>query len=385
MTKPILRTPRVVFVQTMVPDYRKPFFLGLLAQFGEDLLLLAGSEDWTRDLEHVEDVPLLSVVNRYFVRRRLLWQSGVVRRASVAEVAVLGLNPRILSSWVVLAVRRLRHKRTVLWGHAWPRRGQASRSDRIRGAMRRLADVVIVYTDTEASQLRETAPGANVITAPNALVTKHEIVPAKATYPTDVLFVGRLNASKKPALLLDAFELALPKLTEEVRLVFIGDGPLRGSLERRVSALGLSERVLFKGHVSDVALLRKAYERAVVSVSPGYVGLSIIQSLGYGVPMLVARDEPHAPEIEAVVDGENGTFFASDSPDALASLLVATIADKDAWLARRSRISETVRSTYSVENMVSAFVVALGPNSTSTTSIDERGRHVERESEGAAT
>jgi len=91
-------------------------------------------------------------------------------------------------------------------------------------------------------------------------------------------------------------------------------------------------------------------------VSPGYVGLSLIQSLGFGVPMLIARDEPHAPEVEAAVEGENSFMFESDSVSALAELLVTMADDRASWLARRPALAESARRTYSIENMVRSFV-----------------------------
>ena len=77
------------------------------------------------------------VRNRYLLGRRLLWQAGCSRAVVAAEVAVLELNPRVLSSWAVLLARRTLRRPTVLWGHAFPRAGREARSDRVRGLMRR--------------------------------------------------------------------------------------------------------------------------------------------------------------------------------------------------------------------------------------------------------
>ena len=74
-----------------------------------------------------------------------------------------------------------------------------------------------------------------------------------------------------------------------------------------------TDRVRFAGHVSDFETLSSYYWNALVSVSPGYAGLSLIQSHWFGVPMIIARDEPHAPEIEAAIEGENAVLVTSDS------------------------------------------------------------------------
>lgn len=347
--------PTIVFVQTVVPDYRTRFYEDLAREVGT-YTLMAGGTDWSTDIVHVETVPSVHVRNRYLAGRRLLWQSGVLRAAASADVVITSLNPRVLSSWLILVIRRLRRRRTLLWGHAWPRRG---RSDRARDVFRRLASTLIVYTETEARQLRELRRETDVVAAPNGLYRRAEIGPVHAGAACDVVFVGRLNPSKKPVLLLDAFVSAAPRLPADVRLVLVGDGPQRELLEQRANDADLGDRVVFTGHISDVEELRAIYGRAIVSVSPGYVGLSLIQSLGYGVPMLIARDEPHSPEIEALAEGENGSLFASDSPDSLAVALVEMVAKREHWLSRRGAIAEQVRSTYTVEHMVAAFASAI--------------------------
>ena len=93
-----------------------------------------------------------------------------------------------------------------------------------------------------------------------------------------------------------------------------------------------------------------------MSVSPGYVGLSLTQSLWFGVPALIARDEPHAPEIEAAKPGMNAVFFDSDEPEALGKALVDAFERRDLWLERAPAIAEACVRRYSLESMVDAIV-----------------------------
>jgi glycosyltransferase involved in cell wall biosynthesis len=354
------RTQRVVLVQTTIPDYRTRFFIELGKELRGRLTLISGDEDWNRDVKHAGGVPHIQVRNVYLCKRQILWQSGVLRQALRAEVAVFGLNPRLLTAWVALLVRKVLRRRTVLWGHAWSRRGIASPTGRIRDAMRRLADGTIVYTETEAVALRSITKTIDVVAAPNALYCTRDLGPRPAgRTPTDFLFVGRLSAEKKPGLLLEAFIEAQDELSPEIRVVFVGDGQLRGELESAVEAASLTDRVYFAGHVAAVDDLRRFYDRAIASVSPGYVGLSLIQSLGFGIAMLIARDDPHAPEIEAAVEGDNSITFASDSSTSLARALVEVARRREHWVARRHDIAEPIRTRYCIESMVSAFVSAL--------------------------
>ena len=114
--------------------------------------------------------------------------------------------------------------------------------------------------------------------------------------------------------------------------------------------------------MTDEGLLSDFYGRSIASVSPGYVGLSLTQSLGFGVPMVIARDEPHSPEIEAAIEGFNCLFFAPATVEALRDAMVAIAGDADTWVARRAAIAEESRRNYSVETMTDGFVSAIeGP------------------------
>ena len=183
--------------------------------------------------------------------------------------------------------------------------------------------------------------------------------PAGGAAPaTDFLYVGRLVPEKKPALLVAAFAAAAGRLPEDRRLVLVGAGPEEARLRALAGEAGLGDRVVLAGHVGDQERLRALYAAAIASVSPGYVGLSITQSLGFGVPMIHADDEPHSPEVEAAVAGFNAVPFRSDSVAALADALVAVSGERDAWAARRQAIADDCAARYSLEAMADALLAA---------------------------
>src|ERR1019366_2566983 len=117
------------------------------------------------------------------------------------------------------------------------------------------------------------------------------------------------------------------------RLVLVGRGPGREQVDVLARKRGRGRIVLAPGTFDRIEL-RTHYERALFTVSPGFVGLSLVQSISFGVPMLIARDESHAPEIEAAEEGVNAVLFPSDDPDALADAMVAVARDAPAWILR---------------------------------------------------
>lgn len=347
----------VCLVQSALPSYRRAFLQEFRRQVAAEFAVYAGDAMFELTVRSDPSLGFERLRNVYFAGRRLLWQRGALSPSIRADVAILELNPRILNVWVAMVVRRLLRRPTILWGHVWPRRGRGSRTDRVRGLLRRSADVVVAYTETEADEAQETLR-ARVLAAPNAICAASEMRPAPPAAPRFFIYVGRLVKEKRPSLLLEAFAQAAPELGE-MRLLFVGDGPDRPRLEARTRDLGLEELVEFAGALTDVTVLRRLYGKTLASVSPGYVGLSLIQSLGFGVPMVLADQEPHSPEIEAAVEGVTARFFAAGSAEALAETLIRVFHERSDWLGRRTAISRWCRQRYSAEGMAAIFVEAL--------------------------
>lgn len=330
--------------------------------WGERFRVLAGPEYFEASTVTRVDIgpALRKTRNLFFLKRRLLLQPGTLSPGIRAEVVILELNPRIMNTWIIAGVRRALRRPVVMWGHAWPRQGRHSRTDGLRQLQRRLADVIIVYTEAQARELEPVVPGVQVIAAPNALYPAAMMHPATPSGPVrDLIFVGRLVAAKKPLLALDAFARAVPELPAESRLHIVGDGPLRTHVEQFVNdSPVLRDRVVVHGHVGARDVLEPLFLGSVASLIPGFVGLSVTQSLSFGVPVIYARDEPHSPEIEAVTPPSNAVEVPSDDPSAMAAAIADCVREADDWLGRRAEIAAECAANYSVEHMAARIAEA---------------------------
>ena len=353
----------VALLQTSIGAYRQPVVDALSQALDNELTLVSGEEHFAPTTRLGVDLPGATTVvrNRFLLGRRLLWQVGVEHLTRDARVVIAEFNPRILSTWWLLRKRSLFGRSSILWGHGGSRRHHSAHRVAAWRRMSQLADAVVVYTDSEATKLRGEQWPAPVYSAPNSLWPREMMVPAiGTTVPKNFLFVGRFIESKKPLLLIRGFARAVEHLPPRAQLVMIGDGPQLALLRREATILRIDERVCFVGSVSEPRLLRPHYEEAVASVSPGYVGLSLIQSLGFGVPQIIARDEPHSPEIEAAIEGENCAFFASDSIEDLAAKLRDVSRASAGWMEARPQISQRCAMHYSVERTVEGLLQAVG-------------------------
>jgi 1,2-diacylglycerol 3-alpha-glucosyltransferase len=111
-----------------------------------------------------------------------------------------------------------------------------------------------------------------------------------------------------------------------VSLVLVGDGPCRAELEAQVGSLDLSGRVRFVGMVppTDVARYYRAGDLFVCASTSETQGLTYIEALASGVPVLCRRD----PCVAGVVrSGENGWQY--DTAEEFCSYLRTFCSDPD--------------------------------------------------------
>jgi len=171
----------------------------------------------------------------------------------------------------------------------------------------------------QPSRLRVVASGLNVEKHVRELLSEVE---AKAclgmTEPEKCVtigYVGRLAPEKKPVMLVKAFRDILKSRYEiRTKLLIIGDGPMRNSLEKIVNEYELSKHVIFTGFVPGAYRLLNAIDIYVLpSLSEGSP-LSLIEAMAAG-KAIVASDIPAIREI--VEDGKEALLFDPYRPEQL--------------------------------------------------------------------
>lgn len=295
-------------------------------------------------------VGMVRIVGKAYV------QLGSWLDALRSDSLVVDLNPRGLNIWLFLFIRRLSKKRTLVWGHLYPRSGAGVWTANVRRFMRRLASGTIVYTPTEREAALREIPGSNVWVAPNSLYEEKKLLlPVESGDRKEILYVGRFTDSKKVLNLVAAF--AHSELSKfGVTLNLVGSGPLERNLKLLVKQHHLDSSVIFSGWIDHFESLKSHYSRAFVSVSPGFAGLGLTQSLGFGVPQVISQNEPHSPEIEL---SDTGGVIWADSSDHQALALALN----EAWRGRAAvpaqELIDAVLNRYTAEAMADGLHQAL--------------------------
>jgi 1,2-diacylglycerol 3-alpha-glucosyltransferase len=164
-----------------------------------------------------------------------------------------------------------------------------------------------------------------------------------AGWPSDAIVavsVGRLAREKSTDVLLDAFAGAA-RSDPRLRLVLVGDGPLRREIERRLAGGTLGDRVLLTGRLPRLEALSVAAgcDLFAFASRTETQGLVLAEALAVGLPVVTLDGPGVRSSVREGVDGVVVPRSPGRSAALLAEALRSLAADSDrrATLARSAR------------------------------------------------
>lgn len=339
---------RVMVVCLFMPHYRSGVHLALDASDRVSYTFLSDPCD---DHYSVATMPTESVrhhhllINRHIAR--LTWQQGLVKHVLTGkhDAYVFWGDASVASTWVAAACARLLLRRPVFyWTIGW-HRPESGLKKLTRMAFYRLADQLLLYGSTA----RELGRGMGYPLDRMSVIGNSEASPGSDVDPVDPLpmqapghhdgrrvsvgAVARLNHAKRFDLLIEAAGVLVGRgLRVEVTLA--GDGPCAEALVELAQQRGVDLRLL--GPVYGREDLATLYRQLDMTVVPAHAGLTIIQSLKNGVPVITDDDiYMQGPEWEAVTPDVTGGLYAKGDVAGLADAI-------ETWAARVHSAPEDV-------------------------------------------
>jgi 1,2-diacylglycerol 3-alpha-glucosyltransferase len=372
---------RIAYVQRILPTYRYSFLKTLISlthSYHFTLLCKQGVDK----VKHIETVTT-DVLNSFTKNGRfswkdtdilcyhmgkILWQKGLLKPISKKEFDVIILSSQIthLGYWLILLACKLRGVKIIFWSHGL-RGNEKGFTLWLKKWYLSLADVNLVYADYNKQIMIKAGMDINKIKVVyNSLdiseqdryyseiikLEKKELKRQyiKNNYPS-ILFVSRLRKEKRVDILLKAVHL-LKTRNINVNVLIVGDGSELENIKELTNDLGLNDTVQFLGRIYKESELVKYFYISDVFVSPGQVGLNCIHAFSYGVPVITHNDFRYQnPEVEAIIEKENGIFFNKDDVKDLAEKL-------EYWLTNHTKEESSEKARNRVKNYYTPEVQA---------------------------
>ena len=206
-------------------------------------------------------------------------------------------------------------------------------------------DEVWAVSESSAQTLKDYGYKGAVRVMPNGTDTK-EILPEKVSEIREklnigseriLLFVGQMNWKKNIETTLRAFAM----LNGDLKLVLAGRGPHEAEIRALADKLGVGERVIMPGHITDPDLLNALYSSAKLFLFPSIYDngpLVVREAAAAGTPSVVVRGSSAA---ECVKDGVNGLLCENDPAD-LAAVVQKALEDENELDAMGMRAKMTI-------------------------------------------
>lgn len=352
---------RLGLIQRVLPSYRVPFFDLLAEHCSAGLALFAGEPLPQEGILNGQPAAarLTSAHNLHFFNPQhplyLCYQNGLIpwlERENPAGL-VVEANFRYLSSPPAVQWMKLRRRPVIGWGLGAPlSRGGLSYW---RNQFLRRFDALIAYSQRGAEEYAACGfPMDKIFVAANSVARAPvhpmpERPPLLPAQPPSILFVGRLQARKRAASLIEA----CARLPIRPRLVIVGDGPELESLQAR--AHDIYPAAEFPGALRGPDLA-PYFLAADLFVLPGTGGLAVQEAMSYGLPVMVARGDGTQDDL---VRPANGWLLPPDDDEALISTLRDALKAPQRFREMGQESYRIVSEEINLERMVAVFLQAL--------------------------
>ena len=198
--------------------------------------------------------------------------------------------------------------------------------DFVRDFFYKKNDACIFYTDyVVRKNLKRGYDGKRMFVAHNTV----QVLPLLPDVAKDsILFIGTLYKAKGIQTLLNAYKSAYGKRSDLPTLNIVGGGEEYGQIEAWINDAGLNDKIIMHGSIYDKAAKRDLFQKAYACISPNQAGLSVLESLGYGVPFITRKNAITGREIFNISDGKTGLLLDDDSQFETAIIDIAANPDK---------------------------------------------------------
>ncbi|HVE51182.1 MAG TPA: TIGR03088 family PEP-CTERM/XrtA system glycosyltransferase [Casimicrobiaceae bacterium] len=167
--------------------------------------------------------------------------------------------------------------------------------------------------------------------------------------------VGRMDRVKDHANLAHAFVELLrrrPELRERVRLIIVGDGDERATVERILDAADARDLAWLPGERADIPDVLRGLDLFVLPSFGEGLSNTILEAMASGLPVVATQVGANA---ELIVDGSTGGIVPRAEPIALAGAIERYVDDDAAARAHGSNGRVRAEQRYSLERMVERY------------------------------
>jgi len=364
---------KIIILQPVFTDYRKPFFDRLNEDF--DLAVIHGENKTGVKHIHATYSRQIKSIKLWTNETNRFFRCFSILKREKPDIFIHYFSIGVVSlpfAWLYCKMKGIHF---VLWGHGVNRMAgfnpKRSLASLIKLLYLRNADAVILYGNNAQKILAKYVEARKLFVAPNTLDTNSLILirdklekegiqalKKKLNIPFKyvLIFIGRLLTEKRPDIFLDIIQNLRQTFHDNIGGIIIGDGPERKNIEEKINHDGLQNNMILLGARYDDFLTGQFLFVSDIMLMPGALGLSINHSFCFDCPVVSferTNSGPfHGPEIEHVINDKTG-YLAGTTEE-----LTAWITDYLTNNVIKESIRQNIRlqlKAMSIDTMINSF------------------------------
>lgn len=241
--------------------------------------------------------------------------------------------------------------------HQWMRRAYSPFVHRYVALSRDLAGYLTQRVGIRASRVEQVHNGVDTVRFAADPLGRRPIpgCPFGAASHWLVGTVGRMQTVKDQTLLARAFVMALsrhPALRQRLRLVMVGDGPLREEAQAILNEGGVADLAWLPGERADVPDVMRGLDCFVLPSRAEGISNTILEAMACGLPVVATDVGGNGELVDA---GHTGSLVPSDDVSVLAQALTLWAQDPELARAHGRAGRERVLEHFSLQSMVASY------------------------------
>lgn len=363
---------RVTIIQRILYQYRVDFYKKLKEQLSKNniMLKLIIEENKSMDTMDFLDSFIIKKSKHFDILGSELILQPYLRLVADSDLVILELKNSLLLNYILMFKRLLLpNQKLAFWGHALnPQIEKNNLKNKFKSIYRKNVDFWFPYTEGMAALIKKdgfpeekteiiyNTIDTTKITEYRKNIDKNEFKYAKEKLrikngPVGI-FCGRIYKEKRIDFLLNA-SLKIKDALPDFNMLFIGDG-------KEAYKVSLASKqhnwIKYVGPAFDREKILY-FMMADLFLSPGLVGLSLVESFAMEVPMVTTDYPFHSAEIEYLKNGVNGIMTKNDL-DSFVNETVSLLRNP-ARLANLKSECLAAAKFYTMENMVARLASGI--------------------------
>jgi len=304
---------KVLIIQEIIPEYRIPIFNELASKVDLTILFSKGSVLNSFKFKTIF-VPVKTFFSRFHLHTKNIRKICNQFDTVVAMFDLSFLNLRLLAYFP-------RKFKLIYWGigvsASYNHRFDVDkRGDKKRIKYLNLSDACLFYSQYPVDKYIKLGLKAEKMFVANNTVqvlvdySFHENVEVKKD---KFLFIGSLYKQKRLDSLIEEYTKAYLVNNDIPALFIIGDGVQKAEIQELINKFNLSSKIHMVGAIYNQSDLVNYFLSSFLCFSPNQAGLSVLQSMGYGVPFVTTENAITGGEIFNINNGINGLLLKNVS------------------------------------------------------------------------